>query len=75
ADRIRLETPRALRLLRQIGVCRQGMLTGDRPDVAESVGAMLGVTDVYAEQSPADKLTAIREARAAGTVIMVGDGV
>lgn len=75
ADRIRLETPRALRLLRQIGVRRQGMLTGDRPDVAESVGAMLGVTDVYADQSPADKLTAIREASAAGMVIMVGDGV
>ena len=75
ADHIRLETPRALRLLRQIGVRRQGMLTGDRTDVAESVGAMLGVTDVYAEQSPADKLTAIREARATGTVIMVGDGV
>ncbi|ANH74953.1 cadmium-translocating P-type ATPase [Ralstonia insidiosa] len=74
-DRIRLETPRALRLLRQEGVPRQAMLTGDRPDVAESVGAMLGVTEVYASLSPAAKLAAIQEARAIGKVIMVGDGV
>jgi len=74
-DRIRLETPRALRLLRQLGVNRQGMLTGDRRDVAESIGSMLGVNEVYSDQSPADKLSAIRDARATGTVIMVGDGV
>ncbi|WP_296228876.1 heavy metal translocating P-type ATPase [Ralstonia sp. UBA689] len=74
-DRVRLETPRALRLLRQEGIKRQAMLTGDRPDVAESVGAMLGVTELYAALSPAAKLTAIQNARAAGKVIMVGDGV
>lgn len=75
ADRIRLETPRALRLLRGEGVSKQAMLTGDRRDVAESVAAMLGVTVVYAQMSPDDKLSAIQSARAAGTVIMVGDGV
>lgn len=74
-DRVRLEAPRALRLLRQDGITRQAMLTGDRPDVAESVGAMLGVTEVYAALSPAAKLAAIRGARADGKVIMVGDGV
>jgi len=74
-DRIRLETPRALRLLRREGIRRQAMLTGDRPDVAESVGAMLGVNEVYAALSPAAKLAAIQNARATGKVIMVGDGV
>ena len=74
-DRVRLEAPRALRLLRREGIARQAMLTGDRPDVAESVGAMLGVTEVYAALSPAAKLAAIRNARSDGTVIMVGDGV
>ncbi len=74
-DRIRLEAPRALRLLRREGITRQAMLTGDRPDVAESVGAMLGVTEVYAASSPAAKLAAIQGARADGKVIMVGDGV
>jgi len=75
ADSIRLETPRALRLLRKEGVTHQAMLTGDRADIAESVGAMLGVADIHAAQSPADKLARIHAARRKGTVIMVGDGV
>ncbi|CBJ44020.1 heavy metal translocating P-type ATPase [Ralstonia solanacearum] len=74
-DRVRLEAPRALRLLRREGIARQAMLTGDRADVAESVGAMLGVTEVYAALSPAAKLAAIQGARAGGKVIMVGDGI
>ncbi|MCT7329409.1 heavy metal translocating P-type ATPase [Ralstonia mojiangensis] len=74
-DRLRLEAPRALRLLRQEGMKRQAMLTGDREDVAESVASMLGVTEVYAALSPAAKLAAIRNARTAGRVVMVGDGV
>ncbi|CAM2161708.1 Cation transporter [Paraburkholderia sacchari] len=75
ADQIRLETPRALRLLRQEGIRQLVMLTGDRRDVAETIGATLGVTEVRAEQTPADKLAAIHAARAEGTVIMVGDGI
>uniref|UniRef100_UPI003F49999A heavy metal translocating P-type ATPase n=1 Tax=Cupriavidus yeoncheonensis TaxID=1462994 RepID=UPI003F49999A len=75
ADSIRLETPRALRLLRKEGVTRQAMLTGDRADIAEAVGAMLGVAEIHAEQSPGDKLATIHSARRKGTVIMVGDGV
>jgi heavy metal translocating P-type ATPase len=75
ADQIRLETPRALRLLRQEGIRRLVMLTGDRRDVAETIGAMLGVTEVRSEQTPADKLAAIQAARREGTVIMVGDGI
>jgi heavy metal translocating P-type ATPase len=74
-DRVRLEAPRALRLLRQEGMTRQAMLTGDREDVAESVASVLGVTEVYAGLSPAAKLAAIRNARTAGRVVMVGDGV
>ncbi|OUL95698.1 heavy metal translocating P-type ATPase [Paraburkholderia hospita] len=75
ADQIRLDTPRALRLLRQEGIKRLVMLTGDRRDVAETVGAMLGVTEVRSELSPADKLAAIQAARREGPVVMVGDGI
>ncbi|HTH59629.1 MAG TPA: heavy metal translocating P-type ATPase [Paraburkholderia sp.] len=75
ADQIRLETPRAIRLLRHEGIGRLVMLTGDRRDVADAVGAVLGVTEVLPEQTPADKLAAIQSARKDGTVIMVGDGV
>ncbi|MFT0168340.1 heavy metal translocating P-type ATPase [Paraburkholderia mimosarum] len=75
ADRIRTDTPRALRLLRREGVTRIEMLTGDRADVAETVGAILQVDAVHAGQTPADKLRAIEEARRTGPVMMVGDGV
>ena len=76
ADEIRPDLPRALRLLRQAGIGRVVMLTGDRRDVAEVIGAALGVDEVRAEQQPEDKLAAIAEARRAGeTCAMVGDGV
>jgi heavy metal translocating P-type ATPase len=75
ADQIRLETPRALRLLRREGISRLVMLTGDRRDLAESIGAMLGVTEVRSELTPSGKLAAIQAARRDGMVVMVGDGV
>lgn len=75
ADQIRVETPRALRLLRQAGIRRIVMLTGDRQDVAETIGAGLGVDEVMAGQSPSQKLAVIEAARGTGTTIMVGDGV
>jgi P-type E1-E2 ATPase len=74
-DEIRVETPRALRLLRKAGVERIVMLTGDRRDVAETVGVLLGVDEVLAEQQPQDKLAAIKASRSSGSTIMVGDGV
>jgi len=75
ADEVRLDTPRALRMLRQEGIVRLVMLTGDRREVAQTLGAMLGVADVRAGQTPADKLVAIEAARKEGIVVMVGDGI
>ena len=74
-DEIRVETPRALRLLRKAGVERVVMITGDRQDVAETIGALLAVDEVLAEQRPQDKLAAIKASRSSGSTIMVGDGV
>ena len=75
ADEIRIETPRALRLLRAAGIERIVMLTGDRRDVAQTIGTALGVDEVMAEQTPAEKLAAIRDSRGGGATMMVGDGV
>jgi heavy metal translocating P-type ATPase len=76
ADDIRPDTPRALRLLRRAGIRRIVMLSGDRADVAEAIGAALDVDEVRAELLPQDKLAAIGQARAAGeNCVMVGDGV
>ncbi|HEU0278107.1 MAG TPA: heavy metal translocating P-type ATPase [Rhodanobacteraceae bacterium] len=75
ADQLRPEAPRALRLLRRVGVARIVMLTGDRPDIADAIAAGLGIDEVIAGQAPADKLAAVGSAAGAGTTIMVGDGI
>lgn len=75
ADEIRLETPSALRRLRRAGIGRVVMVTGDRADVARSVGAALGVDAVLPERSPEDKVAAVVAERANAVTVMVGDGV
>ncbi len=52
------------------------LLSGDRQEVAESIGQRVGIEDVVAEVLPGEKCTKIEEARRAGrTVVMVGDGI
>jgi hypothetical protein len=51
------------------------MVTGDREDTAQAVGAVVGVDEVLAERTPAEKVEAVRLERRAGPTIMVGDGI
>ena len=75
-DPIRPDTPRVIRSLRRAGIKRIVMVTGDHPDVAESVGVALGVDRVLSERDPSDKVEAVKAEREAGGVtIMVGDGI
>jgi heavy metal translocating P-type ATPase len=75
-DPIRPDAPRVIRTLRRLGIRRVVMLTGDHPDVAEAVGAALGVDRVLSERSPAEKVEAVEaEAAEQRPVAMVGDGV
>lgn len=73
-DPIRPDAARTVRRLRQGGVRRVVMVTGDRADVAETVGAVIGVDQVLAERSPAEKVDAVR-AEGGRHTIMVGDGI
>ena len=75
ADRIRIETPHALRLLRKAGIRRMVMLTGDRPDIAEAIGNAIGIDEIHAGLDPAAKLAVLSQAPRDGTSIMVGDGI
>ncbi len=74
-DPLRSDAPRTLRALRAAGVGHIMMVTGDRADVADAVGRALGVDEVLAERLPEEKLEAVIQARARGSVVMVGDGI
>jgi len=74
-DPLRLESPRALRLLRQAGIRRIVMLTGDLLERAQAIGLAAGVDEVRAGLTPAGKLAAIAQGHAQGITLMVGDGI
>jgi len=75
ADELRSDTPRAIRLLREAGVKRMVMVTGDRSASAHAIGAALDLDAVLAERVPSDKVEAVRSERRLHPTIMVGDGI
>ncbi|MBX5227321.1 cadmium-translocating P-type ATPase [Rhizobium sp. NLR9b] len=76
ADQIRPEAGYVLRHLRETGIARIVLVTGDRADLAAGVGAFLGVDDVISEMKPEDKTNAVDKERVRGRpVLMIGDGV
>lgn len=74
-DRIRPDAPRMVRALRDAGIRRVVLLTGDRADVADMVGRVVGVDTVLADCDPGEKLAAIERESAHDATVMVGDGV
>jgi soluble P-type ATPase len=74
-DPVRPDAARTIRALRRSGIDRVVMLTGDRPEVADMVGALIGVDEVLADRSPQDKLDAVRLEHRRAPTIMVGDGI
>ena len=75
ADELRHETPRAVQSLRTAGVSRIVMVTGDRADAAETIGAALDLDAVLAEREPADKVDAVTSEQRQSPTVMVGDGI
>jgi heavy metal translocating P-type ATPase len=75
ADELRRETPRAVQALRAAGVLRIVMVTGDRAEAAETIGAALDLDAVLAEREPADKVDAVATERRQDVTVMVGDGI
>ncbi len=74
-DPIRPDAPRMVRALRRAGLERIVLVTGDRADIAEAVGRVVGVDAVHAEHDPAEKLAVVLAESRIGPTVMVGDGV
>ena len=75
-DALRPNVAATMHALRQEGIQRIVMLTGDNRRTAEAIAREVGVDDVFAELSPEGKAIKVRElTREVGHVAMVGDGV
>lgn len=76
ADSLRPEAQTALAELRQLGLQRQLLLTGDRASVAHRIAGELGISDVVAQALPEDKLHQVSAEIAQGyRPMVVGDGI
>jgi heavy metal translocating P-type ATPase len=74
-DPVRPDAARTMRQLRRDGIRRIVMVTGDREENAQTVGAVIAVDDVLADRTPAEKVDAVRLEQRNGHTIMVGDGI
>lgn len=75
-DEVRPEAIEVLKQLRDNGIRRIVMLTGDHPDIAQVVAEELGIDEWRAEVMPEDKLEVVRGLQNDGYVVgMVGDGI
>lgn len=81
ADTIRDNSAETVAGLKALGVRETIMLTGDRNDIASTVGGKLGVDRVLGELLPGDKVAAFeqimadRPADTKGRLVFVGDGI
>lgn len=75
-DAIRKDSKQMLEQMRQLGIQKTILLTGDNRRTAEALGSQLGIADIRAELLPEDKLHVIRKLIDEDhKVAMVGDGV
>lgn len=76
-DTLKSDSKDAIAALKEQGVRRVVMLTGDKKDVADSVAAQLGVTEHYSQLLPTDKVSQVERLLegANGQLAFVGDGI
>jgi Cd2+/Zn2+-exporting ATPase len=73
ADTLKNESIQAIQALKELGITRLVMLTGDREEVARVQAKKLGITEVYAQLLPHQKVEKLESL--SGKVAFVGDGI
>lgn len=74
-DSLRPEAPNAIELLREQGIKKTVVLTGDKSNAARKISEKAGIDETYAGLMPMDKLDKVKELKNSGRVIVVGDGI
>ena len=76
SDPVREEAREVLKKLKELGIKKVVMMTGDNERTAKAVAAKIGVDKYYAEVLPEDKARFVEKEKEKGRkVIMVGDGI
>ncbi|MDF2594367.1 MAG: cadA [Clostridia bacterium] len=75
ADEIKRDSKEAISALKQNGIKKVVMLTGDKKHIADKIGKEVGIDEVYAELLPQDKVAKLEEQLKTGKVAFVGDGI
>lgn len=78
ADAVKENAAQALSRLKQLGIKKTVMLTGDNEAVAKDIAAKLGIDEVHAKLLPQDKVSALEKIMSENTkgkTVYVGDGI
>ena len=75
SDRIKEDAAQAVADLKDAGVNKTVMLTGDQEHVAATVARKIGIDEYHAQLLPADKVSNVERLLACGTLAFVGDGI
>ena len=75
SDRIKADAAQGIQDLKQEGVGKTVMLTGDQDSVAAAVAEALQVDEYHAQLLPADKVAQVEKLLSQGTLAFVGDGI
>lgn len=79
SDEVKADSAETISQLKNLGITKTVMLTGDRKDVAQSVAAQLGIDEYHTELFPADKVNHVerllQEKPSRKSLAFVGDGI
>ena len=79
SDQLKADAVKAIDALKQLGVSKTVMLSGDKREVVEQIAEQTKVTEYHAELLPADKVShverLIKEKNTGETIAFVGDGI
>ena len=75
-DPVRPEAPEVIARLKELGISKVVMMTGDSERTAKAIAGRVGVDEYYSEVLPEDKASFVEKEKKAGRkVIMIGDGI
>lgn len=79
ADRLKNSTVPSIARLKELGISRLVLLSGDRRDAVQKIAKLTGISEVYAEMLPGQKVAALESVidsqNGQGSVIYIGDGI